>query len=573
MAAPGAAAAPRRGMATASRPSLVTSAAAGDAGAKAPLTFEPETLPKVNVAPFSTQIAEWKGDLLVIAVTEEDLVTDADSGVVTLKSDRLKALNANSSGALGDALAQGGFDGKQGSASKVVRVGNASGISAKYIALVGLGKAAKVSTSTEWGTSPFQALGTTVAALAKGHRAKTLGVVLLEACPSEPSGAIGQLASAVLLGGYESSRFKSKKSPTASVLESVDIVLRTGGWFTNEAGLTKAVSKAHAVAAGTMVTRYLVEAPPNVCTPTHLADCARHIAAKFPDTFKIEVLDKAACQAMNMGLYLGVAEASEEPPRFIHLTYTPKGGAANKKVAVVGKGLTFDSGGYNLKAGPGSMIELMKFDMGGAAATLGAARIVGAMQPAGAEIHFIVAACENMVAGKGLRPGDVLTGASGKTVEVNNTDAEGRLTLADALWFAQEKCGATSIVDAATLTGACIIALGNDIAGLFTPSDSAAAAVEKAAKAAGEKVWRMPFESGYFDQLKSACADMKNTGGRAGGSITAALFLKQFVKEEVEWAHLDIAGPVWDEKAGLPTGFGAATLAEWAAAQGAPASK
>ena len=202
---------------------------------------------------------------------------------------------------------------------------------------------------------------------------------------------------------------------------------------------------------------------------------------------------------------------------------------------------------------------------GGAAATLGAAKAIGQLKP-DVEVHFISAATENMISGHAMRPGDILTASNGKTIEVNNTDAEGRLTLADALVFT-EKLGVDAIIDLATLTGACIIALGDDIAGLFSPDDALAAQVEKAAEASGEKFWRLPMEEKYFEGLKSGIADMKNTGPRPGGSITAALFLKQFVKE-TPWAHLDIAGPVWTEKengynGSGATGFGVRTLVNW----------
>jgi len=525
-----------------------------------PVSFEPETMPSVSVV--ASTVQTWEGDLLLVAVHEDDFTTEAE--VTSIKSEVLQALDKDMAGALAESVSAGGFEGKQGTQSKVVRVGTAPNTRAKYVGLLGLGKADKVSGSAEWGQSAFQSLGGAIATLAKANKSKSVGLAFATPLAAElHSPAVSQVAAGALLGGYETSRFKSKKSPTASKLEALHLLLPSLEAAAGEA----AVAKAKGIAAGTFLARYLVEAPPNVCTPTHLAEAAQHIAARSPSVMKVEVLDKAQCMEMGMGLYLGVAEASDEPPKFIHLTYSPPGGAT-RKVALVGKGLTFDSGGYNLKAGPGSMIEMMKFDMGGAAATLGAARIIAELQPAGVEIHFIVAACENMVSGRSLRPGDILTGASGKTVEVNNTDAEGRLTLADALWFAQEKCGATSVVDTATLTGAIMISLGTEIAGLFTPSDALAASLTAASKAAGEKVWRMPMENNYFDMLKSPVADMKNTGARYGGSITAALFLKQFIKEGVEWAHLDIAGTVWDEKAGLPTGWGAATLAEWAAGQG-----
>lgn len=251
-----------------------------------------------------------------------------------------------------------------------------------------------------------------------------------------------------------------------------------------------------------------------------------------------------------MGAYLGVSQGAIEPPKFIHLTYTPEGGVAEggKKVALVGKGLTFDSGGYNIKAGAGSMIEKMKFDMGGAGAVLGAARAIAELQPAGVEAHFIVAACENMVSAEAMRPGDILTASNQKTIEVLNTDAEGRLTLADALVYADRLGEVDVIVDIATLTGACMVALGQNIAGMWSNSDDLAARLEQRSKACGEKLWRMPLEEAYFDGLKSDFADMKNTGPRFGGAITAALFLQKFIKKETSWAHLDIAGTVWADK-------------------------
>jgi len=377
----------------------------------------------------------------------------------------------------------------------------------------------------------------------------------------------------VLLGKYESTRFKSQPegggAPTGGGgLEGPEAVELLGMFPADaQAEVEAALSRAQGVASGVTLARYLVEAPPNICNPAHLADAARSCAALYPDTMSLKVLGRAECEALGMGCYLGVAECSELEPQFIHLTYKPAG-EVKKRVALVGKGLTFDSGGYNLKVA-GSMIEMMKFDMGGSGATLGAARIVGALAPAGVECHFIVAACENMIDGKGLRPGDILTASNGMTVEVNNTDAEGRLTLCDALVYAQDQVGAEAIVDSATLTGACMVALGNSMAGLFSPSDALAAELGDCAVEAGEKLWRLPLEDEYMEQLKSSVADMKNTGTRYGGSITAALYLKEFVDtENVEWAHIDMAGPVWDDKQGGATGFGAATLAQWVEKQG-----
>jgi leucyl aminopeptidase len=313
-----------------------------------------------------------------------------------------------------------------------------------------------------------------------------------------------------------------------------------------------------------------VAAPPNVVTPAALADTAAGIAREFG--LELKVLERSDCEALGMGSYLAVAQGSDLPPKFIHLTYRPQGGA-DRRLVLVGKGLTFDSGGYNLKTA-GSQIEMMKYDMGGSAAVLGAMRAIAELKPAGVEVHMLVAACENMISGGAIHPGAIVTASNGKTIEINNTDAEGRLTLADALVYAC-KLEPDAVVDLATLTGACVIALGEEIAGLWSVSDTLAAGLDSAAKAGGEALWRMPLRDSYKAGLKSHLADLKNTGPRPGGSITAALFLRDFVTADLPWAHLDIAGTVWSDKGrgdSPPgaTGFGVRTLVGWIQA-GAPA--
>ncbi|EED90433.1 predicted protein [Thalassiosira pseudonana CCMP1335] len=265
-----------------------------------------------------------------------------------------------------------------------------------------------------------------------------------------------------------------------------------------------------------------------------------------------------------MGAYLGVARGSEAEPQFIHLTYKPKSGDIKKKVGIVGKGLLFDTGGYNIKV---AMMELMKFDCGGAAAVLGAARATGDIQPEGVEAHFIVAACSNMINAKALVPSDVLTASNGKTIEVLNTDAEGRLTLADALVYADKEVGCESIIELSTLTGACMISLGKKICGVWTDDDDLAKSLEDVSKVTGDKSWRMPMAKEYAESLKSKIADISNLGDRYGGAITAALFLTEFVDKKKPFAHIDIAGPVWDDKTGA-TGFGSKMVTEWIKRQG-----
>jgi leucyl aminopeptidase len=377
----------------------------------------------------------------------------------------------------------------------------------------------------------------------------------------DPQAAAATMAEAVRLGLYVDLRFRSEHE-AKPVPELVTLL-----------GLPEPsqlpLQSIDAVCAGVELARQLVAAPPNLLTPGDMASTAATIATDFG--LDLKVLERSDCEALGMGAYLAVAQGSELPPKFIHLTYRPSE-AATRRVALVGKGLTFDSGGYNLKVA-GSQIDKMKYDMGGSAAVLGALRAIAQIRPAGVEVHAIVASCENMISGGAVHPGDILTASNGKTIEINNTDAEGRLTLADALVYAA-KLELDAIVDLATLTGACVIALGEEIAGLWSSSDGLAAALVAAAEAGDEALWRMPLRSSYKEGIKSQLADLKNTGPRPGGSITAALFLQDFVPKELAWAHLDIAGTVWSEKArgqdpAGATGFGVRTLVNWISA-GAP---
>jgi leucyl aminopeptidase len=391
-----------------------------------------------------------------------------------------------------------------------------------------------------------------IARLAKQQKSTTLGISL-PIITENPALTAQAIAEGVILALHIDTRFKSDPEDKGAKLETVDLL----GLGTQ----TAAINQAKTICEGVILARELVNAPANTVTPVTFAETAQTLAKDY--SLDLEILEQEDCEKQGMGAFLGVAKASDLPPKFIHLTYKPKT-TPKRKVAIIGKSLTFDSGGLNIKM-TGSGIETMKMDMGGGAATLGAAKAIAQLQPE-VEVHFICAATENMISGKALHPGDILTASNGKTIEVNNTDAEGRLTLADALVFA-EKLGVDVIVDLATLTGACIIALGDDIAGLWSTDENLAQQLKTAAELAGEKFWQMPLEDKYFELMKSPIADMKNTGSRAGGSITAALFLKQFIKE-TPWVHLDIAGPVWTEKEGGinnlgGTGFPVRTLVNW----------
>ncbi|XP_061990218.1 leucine aminopeptidase 2, chloroplastic-like [Rosa rugosa] len=498
--------------------------------------------PKLTLATKEVDVTEWKGDLLAVGVTEKDLAKDQNS---KFENPILKKLDSCLGGVLAEVSTEEDFTGKSGQ-STVVRL---PGLGSKRVGLFGLGQSAS-------STEAFKGLGEAAAAAAKTAQASDIAIVLASSEGlSAKSCTASAIASGAVLGIYEDNRYKSESKKPA--LKSVDILgLGTGP------ELEKKLKYAQDVAAGIILGKELVNSPANVLTPGKLAEEASNIASLYSDVLSAKILNEEQCKDLKMGSYLAVAAASANPPHFIHLTYKPPGGPAKIKLALVGKGLTFDSGGYNIKAGPGSIIELMKFDMGGSAAVLGAAKAIGQIKPSGVEVHFIVAACENMISGTGMRPGDIVTASNGKTIEVNNTDAEGRLTLADALVYACNQ-GVDKIVDLASLTGACRVALGPSIAGVFTPSDDLAKEVFAASEISGEKFWRMPMEESYWESMKSGVADMVNTGDRQGGAISAALFLKQFVDEKVQWMHIDIAGPVWSVKKRAGTGFAISTLVEW----------
>ncbi|CAL0327802.1 unnamed protein product [Lupinus luteus] len=505
-----------------------------------PSNVEP---PKISFAAKEADVAEWKGDILAIGVTEKDLLKNDK---LNFENPILSKLDSKLGGLLAEASIEEDFNGKVGQ-STVLRVGTGLGLGSKRVGLFGLGHSA-----------PFKGFGEAVAAAAKSAQASNVAVVVASADGLSAESKLNiasEIVSGTTLGTFEDNRFKSESKKSA--LKSVEIIgLGTGP------ELEKKLKYAGDVSSGVILGRELVNSPPNVLTPGVLAEEASKIASTYSDVFTAKILDVEQCKELKMGSYLAVGAASENPPHFIHLVYKPPSGPVNVKLALVGKGLTFDSGGYNIKAGPASSIELMKFDMGGSAAVFGAAKALGQIKPLGVEVHFIVAACENMISGTGMRPGDIVTASNGKTIEVNNTDAEGRLTLADALVYACNQ-GVEKIVDLATLTGACVVALGPSVAGVFTPNDDLAKEIFDASQASGEKLWRLPIEESYWESLKSSVADMVNTGGRQGGAITAALFLKQFVDEKVKWGHIDLAGPVWNYKKNYATGYGVATLVEW----------
>lgn len=482
---------------------------------------------------FSPSLAEYTGDLLVIGLwANED-----DDAEYVLPESVGKALGLQD--ILNDVVADSEFKAKSGSSTDIV---HAVGSGAKRVILYGLGKNGKG--------------GASIAGAAKFTVQKGIGVKNCKSVglyvDNADAVAVAQAAEGGIVGGYVDERYREHKDMEKVPTELV-IVGVAGG-----AEMEKAVTRGTAIATGIITTKEVVAAPANALTPATLATAAKMVGEE--ESLIVKVMGQEECEKIGMGCYLGVGRGSYDEPKFIHITYKPDGDV-KKKVCLVGKAVTFDSGGYNLKTSGG--IEMMKFDMGGSGVCLGTAKAVGQLKPKGVEVHFIMPAVENMIGNRAIHPGDILKASNGKTVEILNTDAEGRLALADALVYAENLGDVDYIVDLATLTGAIITSLGNDVAGMWSPSDEMADTLLECSRAVGEGLWRMPLVDEYAEQMKSKIADLRNIGaGRAGSSIQAALFLREFVKTK-NWAHLDIAGTVWSDKKGGATGYGVKTMVNW----------
>ena len=398
--------------------------------------------------------------------------------------------------------------------------------------------------------------GRSIAATA-GMAARERGTarLVLHCQPANPLPGLWQaLVEGVLLGAFRDTRFKSR--------ETGPLPLRDVSLIVGEAGQTVAraeIERGVRLAGCTNLARELSNEPGNLFTPRVFADRARDLLSGSRTT--VEILDEAAIASQGMGLLEGVARGSAEPPRVIVMRYEPPEAAGGPVLGLVGKGVTFDTGGISIK--PADGMDRMKRDMAGGAAVVCAMRAIGELAPP-IRVVGVVPAAENMPGGRALRPGDVLTAANGLRVEVLNTDAEGRLLLGDGLWLAQ-RLGATHLVDIATLTGACVVALGHHASGLVGSPPAWVDTVRRVADGAGERVWPLPSFDAYTAQLKSDTADLANIGGRAGGAITAGMFLKAFAGD-LPWAHLDIAGTAWYEEAAPDhpkgaSGVGVRTLA------------
>ena len=447
-----------------------------------------------------------------------------DSRKLTLPAE---LIDKAAGGYLSDIVRRGDMEGKAGS---TLLLHNVPGTLCDRVLLVGLGKekdfrekefgsAVRTAVKTLNETGAFDA---SIFLTELGVRRRSIGW------------RIRQTAMIALDATYKFDQFKSKKDDVRRPLRKLTLSVERRNEL---AAAEEALSQGIAIADGMALTKTLGNLPPNICHPTYLAETAQAMATEFGLT--CEVLERSDMEALGMNALLAVARGTHQPPKLIVLHY--KGGRTNEKpVVLVGKGVTFDTGGISLK--PAAEMDEMKYDMCGAASVLGTIKAVARMALP-INLTVIVPATENMPGGNATRPGDIVTAMSGQTIEILNTDAEGRLILCDALTYA-ERFNPETIIDVATLTGACVVALGNIATGLFANKDGLARDLLDAGEEAHDRAWHMPLWDEYQELLKSPFADMGNIGGRWGGAITAACFLSRFTKKH-DWAHLDIAGTAW----------------------------
>jgi leucyl aminopeptidase len=434
---------------------------------------------------------------------------------------------------------------------ETVMVHRPEGLKAKRLLLVGGGKAKNFS------SYELRKLAGAAVRFLKPKGIRTFAFLV----PPLSSG-VAEAAKAVVegafVGNFDPDTYKSDRKDQR-LLEITVVAAEQAG----RPELEAALEQGRIVGESQNFTRELVNEPANRMTPRILAERAQQMAKEVG--LQCEVYGPDKLRELKMGAFLSVAQGSEEEPRLILLRYEPAGAPEKPVLGLVGKGITFDTGGISIK--PSEGMEKMKYDMAGGAAMLGVMRALALLE-AKLKIVGVICATENMPSGKAQKPGDVQVAMSGKSIEVINTDAEGRLVLADGLYWARQ-LGATHLVDAATLTGAVVVALGYVNAGVFANDDAIYSRFEQAEKRAGEKMWRMPLDSEYMEQLKSTIADMMNVGGRWGGAATAAMFLKEFVGD-TPWIHLDIAGTAWMEEnkpwiAKGPSGIAVRSIVEFAA--------
>ena len=457
--------------------------------------------------------------------------------------------------AAADLLASGEVSGKIFEATMVHRP---QGLKARRLLLVGGGKAANFS------GYELRRLTGTAARFLKPRSIRSFAFLSPERLGSGgPADAVKAVVEGAFVGNFDPDTYKSDRKD-----QSIEHLTVVAPGKRDEAGLRRALEEGRIIGESQNFTRELVNEPSNRLTPTVLAERAEEMVrdiAKSANGFRFSIETHGAnkIRELKMGAFWSVAQGSDEPPALIILKYEPEGAPREPVLGLVGKGITFDTGGISIK--PSDGMEKMKYDMAGGAAMLGAMRAIALLKPK-VKVIAIVCATENMPSGHAQKPGDVQIAMSGKSIEIINTDAEGRLVLADGLHYARQ-LGCTHLVDAATLTGACVVALGMVNAGVFANNEEIFERFSRALQRAGEKMWRLPLDEEYKEQIRSSIADIMNTGGRWGGAVTAAMFLKEFA-EETPWIHLDIAGTAWmdDNKAWIakgPSGVAVRSLVEF----------
>jgi len=472
-------------------------------------------------------------DFSIKAFDTKNTIPSAKTGCIAVAvfenkklSQAAKALDG--AGEITAALKSGDITGKAGS---TLLLRGLKGATAERVLLVGLGNDETVgeknfAAGVQAAIKVFSTLGAADAIIA---------LPMTEVKERDVNWAIRCVVQAGRDSIYRTDSQKSKKDPAPAGVKKLALAVP------NSPAVKLALAQAVAIANGMELTKDLGNLSANVCTPTYLANTAKKLGKDYK--FDVEVLDRKQLEALKMGSFLSVTNGSEQPPKFIVLKHMG-GKAKDAPVVLVGKGITFDTGGISIKAGPG--MDEMKYDMCGAASVLGTFRAIGEMGLK-SNVVGIIAACENMPSGRATKPGDIVTSMNGLTIEVLNTDAEGRLVLCDALAYA-ERFNPAAVIDIATLTGACIVALGHHNSGLFTRHDAAhdalAAELLAAGAAASDTAWRLPIGEQYNEQLKSNFADLANIGTPGGASCTAAAFLENFTRKYT-WAHLDIAGTAW----------------------------
>ena len=437
-----------------------------------------------------------------------------------------KAVDAASAGALSALLKRGDLAGKLG---QTLLAHNLAGLKAERILLVGSGK------DSELSDRQLRKLLTATHAVLKtlGGSDATLALQDLQVKGRDAYGKARLMVETLADGGYQFDRFKSQKAD-ASALKKLTLLSDKA----DQADVERATRQALAIAAGMALTRDLGNLPPNLCHPSYLAEEAKALGKAYKN-LKIEVLDEKKLKELGMGAFLAVAQGSDQPPRMIVLNY--QGGKKTEKpYALVGKGITFDTGGISIK--PSSGMDEMKYDMCGAASVFGTLKAVLELQLP-INLVCLLACAENMPSGGATRPGDIVSTMSGQTVEILNTDAEGRLVLCDTLTYA-ERFKPQAVIDIATLTGACIVALGSNVSGLMGNNEELVQQILAAGLTADDRAWQLPLYDEYQEQLDSPFADIANIGGPKAGTITAGCFLSRFAKA-YNWAHLDIAGTAW----------------------------